>query len=328
MQPPSRSPESSGLSDRFGASGSSSGALPRRALLRGAAGLTGLAGLGALAACSSVAPDSTSGTAQPVGATGAGEASATVSPTPATPAQIAARAVVPVLCYHQVRDWTGEDSQYTRENLVIPPAKFREQLDGMTQAGYTAISADQYYAHLTNGAELPAKPVLLSFDDGKDNQSSQAAAELAKRGMTGTFFIMSVVIGNSGWVTKDELKKIADSGMTIGSHTWDHHRVDKYTAADLQEQLVKPRETLAKITGQPVLDFAYPYGAWNDSGAALVAKAGYRSGYQLMDKPVSPKTPLYTLRRQLAVSTWSGPEVVAKLEGFATAGRDTTYSAG
>lgn len=306
--------------------------LSRRVVLRGAAGLAGwagLAGVGALAACSSVAPDATSATGAPPA--GSGEAAGgppTADPTPATPAQVAARAVVPVLCYHQVRDWTGEDSQYTRENLVIPPAAFREQLDAMTGAGYTAISPDQYYAHLTTGAELPAKPVLLSFDDGKDNQASIAAAELAKRGMTGTFFIMSVVIGNAGWVTEDELKKVADSGMTIGSHTWDHHRVDKYTEADLEEQLVKPRETLAAITGQPVLDFAYPYGAWNDAGAALVAKAGYRTGYQLMDQPVSAEVPLYSLRRQLAVSTWKGPEVVAKLEGFATSDRDTTYSGG
>ncbi len=231
-----------------------------------------------------------------------------------------------MLCYHQVRDWTGADSQYTRENLVIQPAAFRAHLDAITEAGYEAISADQYYAHLSTGAELPAKPVLLSFDDGKDNQASNAAAELAKRGMTGTFFIMSVVIGNSGWVGKDELKRVADSGMTIGSHTWDHHRVDEYTEADLAAQLIAPRETLSAITGQPVLDFAYPYGAWNAAGAALVAKAGYRTGYQLMDKPVSGKTPLYSLRRQLAVSTWTGREVVAKLDAFATSGRDTTYS--
>ena len=302
-------------------------AIPRRAFLRGSAGAAGLLGLGALAACSSVSPDLTSATGAATGGAAAPE-SAEGTPTPATPAEIAARAVVPVLCYHQVRGWAGDDSQYTRENLVIQPAQFRAQLDAMTGAGYEAVSADQYYAHLTSGAALPPKPVLLTFDDGKDNQASVAAAELEKRGMTGTFFIMSVVIGNAGWVTKDELKRLADSGMTIGSHTWDHHRVDEYTKADVQEQLVGPRETLSAITGTPVLDFAYPYGAWNAQGAAFVAQAGYRTGYQLMDQPVSAKTPLYSLRRQLAVSTWSGPEVVAKLDGFAASGRDTMYSAG
>ncbi|MDO5699578.1 MAG: polysaccharide deacetylase family protein [Dermatophilus congolensis] len=250
------------------------------------------------------------------------------SATVATPEEMAARAVVPVLCYHQVRDWAGDDSQYTRENLVIPPAKLGEQLDAMKAAGYEAISPEQYYDHLTTGAELPAKPVLLSFDDGKDNQAGAAVAELRKRGMHGTFFIMSVVIGNSGWVTKADLKAMADAGMTIGSHTWDHHRVDKYTSKDVEEQLIKPRETLRAASGQEVLDFAYPYGAWNPQGADFVKRAGYRTGYQLMDKPVSPTQPLYSIRRQLAVSTWSGPQVVAKLDGFATSGRDTTYSAG
>ncbi len=280
-----------------------------------AAGLAGAAAGAALAGCTSIHADPS---AIVSGSPGSSSAHPATGPaTSASPAEVAARATVPVLCYHQVRNWTSQDSAYTRENLVIPPDRFGAHLDAIASAGYTTISPGEYFDHLTQGAALPSKPVLITFDDGKDNQASALVPALTQRGMKGTIFIMTVVIGNPGWVTKDDIKRMADAGMTIGSHTWDHHRVDQLTQADLERQLTGPRETLAAISGQPVLDFAYPYGAWNENGAALVRQAGYRTGYQLMDKAVSSTAPLYSLRRQLAVSTWSGAELVAKLGDFA-----------
>jgi peptidoglycan/xylan/chitin deacetylase (PgdA/CDA1 family) len=73
---------------------------------------------------------------------------------------------VPVLCYHQLRNWTHSDSQYNRVNLICPPKHFRAHLDALAGDGWTTISPAQYLRHLTAGAGLPRKPVTLSFDDG------------------------------------------------------------------------------------------------------------------------------------------------------------------
>ena len=310
----------------------------RRGLLGGAG--AGLAGI-ALAACGQGTPSGSSssagagssgstgssGAAGATGAPGSGGGLATVpgstattpagEATPATAAQMRSRATVPVLCYHQVRPWTGDDTEYTRSMLVIPPEKFAAQLDGMAAAGYTPISPAQYATHLQTGQGLPAKPVILTLDDGKDNQVSQAFPALAKRGMTGTFFIMTVVLGNAGWMRRDYVKKLADGGMTIGSHTWDHHMVTKYSGSDYATQLEKPRALLSELSGQDVVDFAYPYGAWNPAILPHLTKAGYTSAYQLQEKPLDAAHHELTLRRILAVSTWTGDQVVAKLASFA-----------
>lgn len=299
--------------------------MARRGFL--ATGLAGLSGL-ALAACAGSGSDSAA-----VGATGATDASgaatsggaatggAATQPG-ATPAQkpdaatIAQRATVPVLCYHQVRPWAGDDTSYNKEMLIIPPEKLAAQLDGMKDAGYTAISPQQYRDHLFTGVQLPAKPVILSFDDGKDNQISQALPALTQRGMTGTFFIMTVILGSKGWMQRDDVKRLADAGMTVASHTWDHHMVTKYTSKDYATQLEQPRELLRKLSGQPVDDFAYPYGAWNTAILPHIAQAGYQTAYQLQEQPIDPTHPELTLRRILAVSTWTGPQIVAKLDSF------------
>ena len=276
----------------------------RRALLAGGLGAASATLAGCALHTSATFAPAPSGTLAP----------ATHTPTPATPQEIAARATVPVLCYHQVRPWTSADSSYTREMLVIEPAAYGRQLDAIKAASYTTIGPADYRAHLITGAELPARPVILSFDDGKDNQVLTALPELEKRGMVGTWFIMTAVIGNSGWTTVEQIRRAADAGHTIGCHTWDHHDVRKYGAEDFLTQVDKARATLQKHSGQPVDSFAFPYGAWNAAALPHLVSAGFTTAYQLADKPLDPALPQYTLRRQLALSGWTGEQVVAKLD--------------
>ena len=234
----------------------------------------------------------------------------------ASPAEMAARATVPVLCWHQLRDQRPSDSTYDRRLLVCPPADFRAQLDGLQQAGYTTITADQYLAHLRTGAALPDKPVMLSFDDSQGTQISVGLPELVKRRMTATFFVMTVPLDKPRWMSGDDVKHLADIGMTVAAHTWDHHRVDRYSGKDWEVQLVEPRAELEKIVGGPVVHFAYPYGAWNTGDFPHLAAAGYATAFQLDVHPISRSTPLYTIPRILVGSTWSGATLVKQAEAM------------
>lgn len=297
--------------------GETPGLLPtRRALLLGAAAL--LAGCartppGNPGPAPSGAPGSpvppavpapgSSGTPAPGGSASPGSGATDVA------AQMA-RTGVPVLCYHQIRPWAAGDSAYNKRSLICPPENFRRQLDGLVEAGYTSITPDAYLAHVRTGAPLPAKPVLLTFDDGKDSQPLVAAPELTRRGLTGVFFVMTVVIGNAGWIAPAQIRAMADAGHIIGSHTWDHHDVRKYTDNDFETQFVKARETLRKHSGQAVETFAYPYGAWNVAALPKLADAGFTTAFQLQEQKVDAAAPTLTLRRTLVDSTWDGAAIV------------------
>ncbi|MDO5628975.1 MAG: polysaccharide deacetylase family protein [Mobilicoccus sp.] len=292
------------------------GMLTRRAAL--GLGLVGAAGL--VAGCGAMetsgAPVPTSGPpAPPTTPESTPPPSPTPTPTPtrASNSEIIAAASVPVLCYHQVRPYESGDTEYNRQLLVIEPARYHEQIDAMKDAGFTTIDPADYEAYLTMGTPLPDKPVLLTFDDGKDNQPGAALPALIDRGMKGTWFIMTVVIGNSGWTTKEQVREMADEGIVIGSHTWDHHDVRKYAGDDFTTQFVESRATLQELSGQAVDTFAYPYGAWNTAALPPLDEAGYTTAFQLDEKPLDPDRPLLTLRRSLAVSSWSGDQVVEKL---------------
>lgn len=226
----------------------------------------------------------------------------------------AAAATVPVLCYHDLRAWTPSDNARGRQLLVLPPERFRAQLDTLAEAGFTTIGPDAYADHVASGTPLPARPVLLSFDDSRGNQANEALPQLQARGMTATFFVMTIVLDDPGWLSRDDLRRLADAGMTVAAHTYDHGRVDRYGEDDWAVQLEQPREELERVVGRPVEHFAYPGGRWHPPALERLRAAGYRSAYQLSDQPTDAGAPLLTLRRVLVDSAWDGPSLLTALE--------------
>ena len=177
---------------------------------------------------------------------------------------ILGRKQVPVLCYHQIRDWRPTDSKISK-TYIVPPAAFAAQMRMLADNGYHTISPDQLYSYLISGTRLPEKPILLSFDDTDLDQYTVAFPEMKKYGFKGVFFIMTVSLGRPHYMSRDQVRDLSDEGNTIGSHTWDHHNVKKYEGNDWVIQLDKPTRQLEQITGKNIRYFAYPFGLWNDS---------------------------------------------------------------
>jgi peptidoglycan/xylan/chitin deacetylase (PgdA/CDA1 family) len=232
---------------------------------------------------------------------------------PADAATVVRRATVPVLCWHQLRNWAPTDSAYDRGALVCPPAAFRQQLDALAARECSTIGPDQYLDHLTTGAPLPPRPVMLTFDDSQGSQISVALPELVRRRMTATFFVMTVVLDKPRWMRRPDLRRLDAAGMTVAAHTWDHSRADRYSGQDWHQQLAQPKAELERILRKPVRHFAYPYGAWSAADFPHLAQAGYATAYQLSGAPMDPGRPLYTLRRSLVHSSWTGPQLIDHL---------------
>jgi peptidoglycan/xylan/chitin deacetylase (PgdA/CDA1 family) len=223
-------------------------------------------------------------------------------------ATILARKEVPILCYHQIRDWTGTDSKNAKD-YIRPVEAFKADLKLLADSGYHTILPDQLYNYLAYGAALPSKPVMLTYDDTDDDQFTIAAPEMKKYGFKGVFFIMTVSLNRPKYMTREQVKQLVDEGNVVTSHTWDHHSVKGYkTEQDWQTQIVKPKKTIEDITGKAALDFAYPFGLWNREAIPELKKRGVRSAFILSTKR-DPDDPLYTIRRIIASGYWSAPSL-------------------
>jgi peptidoglycan/xylan/chitin deacetylase (PgdA/CDA1 family) len=280
----------------------------RRDLLAAAAGI-------ALAGCTRSAPG------RPAAVTGGGLSSAapasaaapspTAPPTAGAPQEILARSTVPVLCYHQLRDFRPDDSAYAR-TMITPPSVFAAQLQALRDGGRTPVTATALVDHLQFGADLPAQPVLLSFDDGSATHHSVALPALSRLGFPAIFFPMTVVLNRPNWLSVGQLRELDRAGMTIGAHTWDHHRLDRLAAGQWSTEVDRPKAQLAEILGHPVDLMAYPYGIWSQEALAHVHTAGYRAAFQLAGVQ-DPTQPLLTIRRIMPPPSWDGPTLLSHL---------------
>jgi peptidoglycan/xylan/chitin deacetylase (PgdA/CDA1 family) len=210
-------------------------------------------------------------------------------------AAIAARAHIPVLCWHQIRPQTPADSASDR-TYIVSPAIFASQIEAIDRAGYHPVTGDQLVAHLARGAPLPHKPILLTLDDGSEGQYTQALPILKRHHFTATFFVMTVVLGKSGWFSKPQVRALDRAGMEIGAHTWDHTAVTKYEGDDYKVQLEQPKAELEHIVGHKVPLFAYPFGLYKTRAFPHLGIAGYQAAFQLADK-LDKQQPLWTIRR-------------------------------
>jgi len=92
---------------------------------------------------------------------------------------------VPVLCYHKVAPDTG-----------FTPEKLDKQLSYLKSSGYETISAVQLYDYIVNGARIPNKPVMITFDDATLDNWVYSIPILNRHGFKGVFFAITSFIGD------------------------------------------------------------------------------------------------------------------------------------
>lgn len=211
------------------------------------------------------------------------------NPAPNTSAQILAKPEVPVLCYHRITE--GKKGDYT-----VSPATFSAHIKALADSGYHNVTPNQLYDYLVYNKELPAKPIMITFDDSRAEHSSIAAPVLEKYGFRGVFFIMTITYDKKNYMTREEIAQLAKGGHTIGLHSWDHTMLTKYkTPDDWQKQVVAPKEKLEKIIGKPVEFWAYPNGVFDSKGAGELSKY-FKLSFSLFSKR-DTVSPLQSVRR-------------------------------
>ncbi|GAC1369703.1 MAG: hypothetical protein NVSMB39_1800 [Candidatus Saccharimonadales bacterium] len=198
-----------------------------------------------------------------------------------------------------------------------PPPNFEAQLTHLEQAGYATIDLDQADAGL-HGGPLPAKPVVITFDDGFAVQMSAYQA-LLRHHMKATFYIFdggeasNWCIGagrryndplqpakgcGDAYLNWDQVRMIDRSGlMTIGGHTVNHRNLANLPVDQQRFEIITGKQQLEAQLGHPIRHFAYPYGAFNAESIQLVQEAGYITATTTEGGSVQVPGSDYTLRR-------------------------------
>jgi peptidoglycan/xylan/chitin deacetylase (PgdA/CDA1 family) len=181
---------------------------------------------------------------------------------------------VPILLYHYIRiNPVARDGEGFR--LSVTPSNFAQQMALLTADGVHTASLDEVMQALAGGPPLPTRSVVLTFDDGHDDFAYRAVPVLQSYGFTATSFVVPGFLGKSSYMTLDQLHAVVSAGMTIGAHTMHHVDLAAVAPAVAADEITRSRAVLQQLTGQPVADFAYPYGIFTNRVVAMVRQAGF-----------------------------------------------------
>ncbi len=203
------------------------------------------------------------------------------------------RPEVPILNYHSVGA--------VADDYTVPAAAFEQQLDWLARKGFRTVSLHDLMESRRTRTPVPESAVILTFDDGKSDALQVVLPALRKRGMHATFFIITGLVGQPGYLSWDGVRELAAAGMEIGSHTATHPRLADLPDPRVDDELRGSRLRLEEELRRPVEALAYPYNSVRRriaraAGAAgyRVAVAGYRHGsadlFQLRRVPVNGRT--------------------------------------
>ncbi|HOG45588.1 MAG TPA: polysaccharide deacetylase family protein [Anaerolineae bacterium] len=213
---------------------------------------------------------------QPPTATPVPTPTATPTPLMPTPDGQARTATVPILMYHYVSDPpAGADA--VRRDLSVSPQRFEEQLAYLRDAGYTGITLADLLLYLTTGRPLPAKPVVLTFDDGYADNYANAVPLLQRYGFTGTFFIITGFLdqGAEGYLTWEQAAQMQAEGMDIQAHSMTHPDLRLVGAERLQQEVQGASGAIEAHLGRPARFFCYPSGRYDARTLDALRNAGY-----------------------------------------------------
>jgi peptidoglycan/xylan/chitin deacetylase (PgdA/CDA1 family) len=208
------------------------------------------------------------------------------------PARETAAPVVRVLTYHCFGPaW--------RDPFCLDAADFERQMRWLA-AQRMAIPLDGLRAFLAGRQALERDSVLVTIDDGDAGIADHAWPILQRHGIPAVAFVIAGELGAPGRLSAPQVRRLAEEGLTIGSHSLTHPSMARIPRARAREEAMLSRQKLEEVVGREVTAFAYPYGTLADFDpevAAILAGCGYGCAFTSQHGPVRPGMAPFTLPR-------------------------------
>lgn len=206
------------------------------------------------------------------------------------------------LMYHLIL----EEPYTSLTNLFVRPSEFEEHLQALFSTGCEFLFADEY-------ANTKGRSIILTFDDGYEDNYTEMFPILKKYGAKATIFMITANIDAPGYLTEDMIREMADSGLVqFDSHTVTHPSLTSLSAEGLREQFAGSAQRLCDLTGRYPTAICYPGGTLNDFVIEEAARY-YKFGYTTVNSPDTSGCNPLTIPRVRVSRGMSGAAILSRL---------------
>lgn len=226
---------------------------------------------------------------------------------------------LPIVMYHSLLRDPAQAGTY-----VLSPEVFARDLDWLQEHGYETVTVNDLIAYTEGEGDLPARPVMITFDDGHFNNYLYALPLLAERGMRAVVSVIGIETErytesgqeNAYWsyLSAERLRELSESGVfEIQNHSYDLHELEPRrgclrrtgeNSADYRELLTADTERAQHLlieAGVPTPTcYTYPYGAYSAESEEILRELGFfctLSCNEGMNTITREPDSLYLLRR-------------------------------
>ncbi|MFH1553201.1 MAG: polysaccharide deacetylase family protein [Candidatus Omnitrophota bacterium] len=181
------------------------------------------------------------------------------------------RRVIPILVYHAINDDNSSSLNVTAEN-------FSRQMAFLQGSGYSVMPLDELVDGINKGIGFIPKTVVITFDDGYEDNYLNAFPVLAKYSMPATIFIITGYVGvREGYVNWDQVRLMIENGIDFGAHTKnDVYLPSVEDTRRLWDEVDGSKKDIEMETGKKVRYLCYPIGGFNEKVKSAVKRAGYK----------------------------------------------------
>ena len=178
---------------------------------------------------------------------------------------------IPILTFHEIRENNTEGHPYS-----ITEGMFEKQLQYLESCRFRPVLIRDFFDAGDEEKKIEKK-VILTFDDTHISNYKKAFPLLKKYGFFADFFITSQFIGmNDGFLTKEQLHEMSDSGMSIQSHTHSHAFLNDIPNEQIYWELKSSKIVLEDIVRKEVTLISCPGGRYSKEVTTAANEIGYK----------------------------------------------------
>lgn len=213
----------------------------------------------------------------------------------------------PILMYHSIS--AAASPRFRR--FAISPMDFELQMRRLSERGFSTLTVSQLRDSYDRDLALPAKPIVLTFDDGYLDFLHECVPVLTRYGFTATVYVVADCVGETAaWLsgieesvrrlmTWSDLSTALAAGIEIGAHGRTHAALDSLDPRALKEEVRGSKRALEDRLQHAVSSFCYPYGFSSRGVMREVRDAGYRSACSVKFASASCSDDPYDMPRHI-----------------------------
>ena len=207
---------------------------------------------------------------------------------------------IPILMYHSVA--------HNNVFFTIKLKTFEKQMKYLKDKDYNVIKLSDLISFLGSNKELPKKTVVLTFDDGFEDNYTNVFPVLKKYNFPAAIFLITGLINKEmnnsqniplkilNW---EQIQEMHQSGLIdFQPHTVNHQEIN-------EEEIINSKKDIEERLNKKCEYFAYPRGVYNDEVIEILKNNGFKASRTVENGKVNKDDDLFKLKRVSVNSTTS-----------------------